>query len=90
MPAMNEFNPLRDAVPLGEIRRALVIKLRHHGDVLVASPVFSALKAHAPQALRPAPLPAPAPEAPAPEKPKRVRAARPKAATAAKKPRAPQ
>jgi small subunit ribosomal protein S16 len=48
------------------------------------------MKAHAPQALRPAPLPAPAPEAPAPEKPKRVRAAGPKAATAAKKPRAPR
>jgi heptosyltransferase-3 len=48
MPAMNEFNPLRDAVPLGEVRRALVIKLRHHGDVLLSSPVFSVLKAHAP------------------------------------------
>ena len=46
---MSEFNPLRDAIPAGEIRRALVIKLRHHGDVLVASPVFSVLKAHAPQ-----------------------------------------
>lgn len=49
MPAMNEFNPLRDAVPLGEVRRALVIKLRHHGDVLVSTPVFSVLKAQAPQ-----------------------------------------
>ena len=38
---------LRDAVPLGEIARALVIMLRHHGDVLLASPVLSALKAHA-------------------------------------------
>jgi heptosyltransferase-3 len=37
---------LPDAVPLSEIRRALVIKLRHHGDVLLASPVFSTL-AHA-------------------------------------------
>ncbi|WP_226449764.1 putative lipopolysaccharide heptosyltransferase III [Ferribacterium limneticum] len=46
---METFNPLRDAVPLGEIKRALVIKLRHHGDVLVSSPVFSVLKAHAPQ-----------------------------------------
>ena len=46
---MNEFNPLRDAVPLAEVKRALIIKLRHHGDVLVASPVFSVLKAHAPQ-----------------------------------------
>jgi|JI6StandDraft_1071083.scaffolds.fasta_scaffold59855_2 heptosyltransferase-3 len=49
MPAMETFNPLRDAVPLGEISRVLVIKLRHHGDVLVSSPVFSVLKAHAPQ-----------------------------------------
>ena len=40
---------LRDAVPLGEIARALVIMLRHHGDVLLASPVLSALKAQAPQ-----------------------------------------
>ena len=46
---METFNPLRDAVPLGEIKRALVIKLRHHGDVLVSSPVFSVLKAQAPQ-----------------------------------------
>src|SRR5574343_15417 len=45
---MNDFNPLRDAVPLQEVQRVLVIKLRHHGDVLVASPVFSALKAQAP------------------------------------------
>ncbi len=50
MAAMETFNPLRDAVPVGEIRRALVIKLRHHGDVLVSSPVFSVLKAQAPQA----------------------------------------
>lgn len=40
---------LRDAVPLGEIARALVIKLRHHGDVLLTSPVLGALKAHAPK-----------------------------------------
>ena len=45
---MNDFNPLRDAVPLQEVRRVLVIKLRHHGDVLLSSPVFSALKAAAP------------------------------------------
>ena len=49
MAGMENFNPLRDAVPLAEIRRVLVIKLRHHGDVLVSSPVFSVLKAHAPQ-----------------------------------------
>jgi heptosyltransferase III len=39
---------VRDAVPLGECGRALVMKLRHHGDVLLASPVLGALKAHAP------------------------------------------
>jgi heptosyltransferase-3 len=39
---------LPDAVPLGEVRRALVIKLRHHGDVLLASPVISVLKSRAP------------------------------------------
>jgi heptosyltransferase-3 len=40
---------VKDAVPLGECARALVIKLRHHGDVLLASPVLSTLKAHAPK-----------------------------------------
>jgi heptosyltransferase-3 len=39
---------VRDAVPLGECTRALVVKLRHHGDVLLAAPVLSVLKAHAP------------------------------------------
>lgn len=33
-----------DAIDLARIRRALVIKLRHHGDVLLSSPVFSVLK----------------------------------------------
>jgi lipopolysaccharide heptosyltransferase III len=33
-----------DAIDPGAISRALVIKLRHHGDVLLASPVFSVLK----------------------------------------------
>ena len=37
-----------DAVPLAQIKRALVIKLRHHGDVLLSSPVFSVLRNHAP------------------------------------------
>jgi heptosyltransferase-3 len=41
---------LKDAVPLAEVKRALVIKLRHHGDVLLTSPVLSVLKNHAPQA----------------------------------------
>ncbi len=39
---------LKDAVSLQQVRRVLVIKLRHHGDVLLASPVFSVLKNHAP------------------------------------------
>lgn len=37
------------AVPLASLSRALVIKLRHHGDVLLAAPVFSALKRAAPR-----------------------------------------
>ncbi len=37
-----------DAVPLGECARALVVKLRHHGDVLLAAPVLALLKARAP------------------------------------------
>jgi len=40
---------VRDAVPLGKCARALVVKLRHHGDVLLAAPVLSLLKARAPQ-----------------------------------------
>ena len=36
-------NPLSDSVPLNLVRRALVTKLRHHGDVLLTSPVFTAL-----------------------------------------------
>ena len=39
-----------DAIPLHSIRRILVTKLRHHGDVLLASPVLRVLKAAAPQA----------------------------------------
>src|SRR6266568_2885990 len=38
-----------DAVDPGTLKRALVIKLRHHGDVLLASPMFSVLKNRAPQ-----------------------------------------
>lgn len=37
-----------DAIPLSRIRRVLVTKLRHHGDVLLASPVLSTLQAAAP------------------------------------------
>ncbi len=39
-----------DAIDPARVRRALVIKLRHHGDVLLASPVFTVLKRAAPQA----------------------------------------
>jgi lipopolysaccharide heptosyltransferase III len=41
---------LADAFAPHQLRRALVVKLRHHGDVLLASPVISALKKAAPQA----------------------------------------
>ena len=37
-----------DAANLASVRRALVVKLRHHGDVLLSSPVFSVIKNHAP------------------------------------------
>ncbi len=40
---------LKDAVPLDALNRALVIKLRHHGDVLLASPVLAVLKSAAPR-----------------------------------------
>jgi heptosyltransferase III len=40
---------LKDAVDFSSVKRVLVIKLRHHGDVLLASPVFSLLKARAPE-----------------------------------------
>ena len=39
-----------DAVDFDCIQRVLVVKLRHHGDVLLASPVFGALKTHVPGA----------------------------------------
>src|SRR5829696_7527341 len=41
-------SPLPDPVALGEIERVLVTKLRHHGDVLLTSPVFTVLKRAAP------------------------------------------
>ena len=40
---------VKDAVPLESMARALVVKLRHHGDVLLASPVLSVLKSRAPR-----------------------------------------
>jgi heptosyltransferase III len=39
---------IKNPVPFDEVRRVLVVKLRYHGDVLLSSPVFSVLKAHAP------------------------------------------
>ena len=39
---------LPDAVPLRDVQRALVTKLRHHGDVLLTSPLFATLKRAAP------------------------------------------
>ncbi len=43
-------SPLTDPVPLHEVRRVLVTKLRHHGDVLLTTPVFTALARAAPGA----------------------------------------
>src|SRR5690606_14252384 len=37
------------AIDLRQVERVLVIMLRHHGDVLLTSPVFTALKRAAPQ-----------------------------------------
>jgi heptosyltransferase-3 len=39
---------LKDAVDLSALHRVLVVKLRHLGDVLLTSPVFTVLKNHAP------------------------------------------
>lgn len=39
---------LPDAIDLNSLSRVLVIKLRHHGDVLLTSPIFSVLKNRAP------------------------------------------
>jgi heptosyltransferase III len=43
-------SPLPDPVDLGLVHRVLVTKLRHHGDVLLASPVFTVLGRAAPTA----------------------------------------
>ena len=37
---------IADAINLSGLRRVLVTKLRHHGDVLLTSPVFQTLKNH--------------------------------------------
>ena len=39
-----------DKIDLKQVNRILVVKLRHHGDVLLTSPLFVSLKAHAPHA----------------------------------------
>jgi heptosyltransferase-3 len=39
---------LKDAIDLSGLCRVLVIKLRHHGDVLLTSPVFTVLRNRAP------------------------------------------
>ena len=43
-------SPLPDPVPLPEIHRVLVTMLRHHGDVLLTSPVFTTLARALPEA----------------------------------------
>ncbi len=39
-----------DPIGVDSLRRVLVVKLRHHGDVLLTSPVFRVLAARAPEA----------------------------------------
>jgi heptosyltransferase-3 len=46
--SIDSFQRPADAVDLTTVRRALVIMLRHHGDVLLTSPVYTALRAAAP------------------------------------------
>jgi heptosyltransferase-3 len=43
-------SPLPDPVDAGLVRGVLVIKLRHHGDVLLTSPVFTTLRSALPDA----------------------------------------
>lgn len=38
----------KDAIDFSQLTRVLVIRLMHHGDVLLSSPVFSVLKKYAP------------------------------------------
>lgn len=44
------LNGPADAIDTSRVRRVLVTKLRHHGDVLLASPVFSVLRRALPDA----------------------------------------
>ncbi|QEL56760.1 putative lipopolysaccharide heptosyltransferase III [Chromobacterium paludis] len=39
----------KDAIDFSQLSRVLVVRLMHHGDVLLSSPVFTVLKKHAPQ-----------------------------------------
>ncbi len=39
-----------ESIDLANVHRILVVKLRHHGDVLLSSPVFKTLKNHLPHA----------------------------------------
>jgi len=48
MPVWQNGYMVADTFSPARLRRALVIKLRHHGDVLLAAPVLSALKRQAP------------------------------------------
>jgi len=47
---MNPLAQPQDGIDVAQVKRALVIKLRHHGDVLLTSPVLSVLKRAAPHA----------------------------------------
>jgi len=47
LPLSKGFLPA-DAIDFPGIRRVLVVKLRHHGDVLLATPVLTTLKRHFP------------------------------------------
>ena len=42
IPVSNEF--VADGVDFNQVKRVLIIKLRHHGDVLITSPMFTVLK----------------------------------------------
>lgn len=44
------FYSAAQSLPLDDVKKILVCKLRHHGDVLLSSPVFSCLKKRFPQA----------------------------------------
>ena len=48
MPVWQNGYMVADTFSAARLRRALVVKLRHHGDVLLAAPVLSALKRQAP------------------------------------------